>query len=71
MTKKPSASVHLRLNEDLLEHVDKFTSKFYFNNRTEALRYLVALGLNYHDKADYLMEVPPLPTKKENDEREG
>ena len=30
MTKKPSQSVHLRLNDDLLEHVDRFTEKFYF-----------------------------------------
>ena len=58
MTKKTSTSVHLRLNEDLFEQVDLFTSKFYFNNRTEALRYLIALGLNYHDRADSLMGLP-------------
>lgn len=58
MTRKESTSIHLRLNEDFLTHIDNFTDKFYFNNRTEALRYLIALGLNYHDKADYLMELP-------------
>lgn len=58
MTKKESTSIHLRLNEEFLNQIDMFTAKFYFNNRTEALRYLIALGLNYHDKADYLMELP-------------
>lgn len=62
MTKKESTSIHLRLNENFLEQIDTFTQKFYFNNRTEALRYLIALGLNYHDKADYLMQIKkPLP----------
>lgn len=65
MTKRQSTSVHLRLNHDLLEHVDSFTDKFFFNNRTEALRYLIALGLNYHDQADYLMQLPKRTPSKE------
>lgn len=66
MTKKESASVHLRLNQNFLKHIDLFTSKFYFNNRTEALRYLIALGLNYHDKADYLMDMSIKKDKEGN-----
>lgn len=62
MTKKESTSIHLRLNENFLSQIDTFTHKFYFNNRTEAIRYLIALGLNYHDKADQLMKIKkPLP----------
>jgi len=58
MSKRKTTSVHLRLNDDLMHHIDTFRSKYFFNNRTEALRYLIALGLNYHDKADYLMQIP-------------
>lgn len=57
MTNNRTTSIHLRLNENLLNSVDNFTNKFYFNNRTEALRYLVALGLNYHEHADNLMNL--------------
>jgi len=67
MSKGSSTSVHLRLNEELLQNVDMFTEKFYFNNRTEALRYLIALGLNYHAKADYLMESPSKYIKGKED----
>jgi metal-responsive CopG/Arc/MetJ family transcriptional regulator len=55
--KRDTSSVHLRLNDDLINHVDNFTSRFYFNSRQEAIRYLIALGLNYHDKADHLMRI--------------
>lgn len=58
MKKRETTSIHLRLNDDFLTDIDKFTSRFYFNNRTEALRYLIALGLNYHDRADHLMKLP-------------
>lgn len=57
MTKKSSTSVHLRLNEELLKEINLFADKFYFNNRTEAIRHLIAIGLNYHDEADRLMKI--------------
>lgn len=68
MSKKESTSIHLRLNDTFLKQIDTFTGRFYFNNRTEAIRYLIALGLNYHEKADYLME---LPTTDRDDKKKG
>lgn len=61
-------SVHLRLKEDLLDEIDNFTKDLHFSNRTEAMRYLLALGLKYQNIANNLMRKMPLdpPDSTEN-----
>lgn len=64
MENKNTNSVHLRLTNDLLEDIDKFTDKFNFSSRTEALRYLITLGLSFHEETTNLAKKKIL--KKEN-----
>lgn len=41
-------SVHLKLTGDLLKEIDEFKNEYYFKSRSDALRYLISLGLKHH-----------------------
>ncbi|TCP24451.1 hypothetical protein EV207_12511 [Scopulibacillus darangshiensis] len=47
--KKPDefSSIHIKLSNKFLNELDEFTTSFNFTNRTEAMRYLLSLGLKY------------------------
>lgn len=57
MSNKTTNSVHVRFNKELLDKVDVFTDKFHFTSRTEAIRYLISLGLSFHDEAENLVKI--------------
>lgn len=38
-------SIHLKLSEDLLKEIDRFTEEYHFLNRTDAMRFLLSSGL--------------------------
>lgn len=49
-------SVHLRLKKELLKEIDEFTESYHFSNRTDAMRFLIGLGLRYQKKSSEIME---------------
>jgi len=49
-------SVHLRLKKELLKEIDEFTESYHFTNRTDAMRFLIGLGLRYQKKSSKLMD---------------
>lgn len=51
-----SRSIHLRLNLDLLKKIDDFTEEYYFRNRTDAMRFLIATGLKYYRLSDDVLQ---------------
>lgn len=53
---KKTQSVHLRLDKDFLEEIENFSSEYRFKSRTDALRFLIATGLKYHETAKDLIE---------------
>lgn len=53
---KITNSIHLRIKDDLLEEIDAFTKDFHFSNRTDAMRFLLAMGLKYQNIANNLMK---------------
>lgn len=57
MSDKTTNSIHVRFNKDLLDKVDNFTDKFHFSSRTEAIRYLISLGLSFHEEAENLVKL--------------
>ncbi len=52
-------SIHLRIKKDFLDEIDEFTKDFRFSNRTDAMRYLMVLGLKYQQTANDLMNKRP------------
>jgi len=52
-------SIHLRIKKDFLDEIDQFTKEFRFSNRTDAMRYLMVLGLKYQKTASDLMSKRP------------
>lgn len=57
--KEKTQSVHLRLNKVFLDEIDQFAKEFRFSNRTDAMRYLLVLGLKYQKTASDLMSKRP------------
>jgi len=45
--KSELTSIHLKLTKDFLNDLDNYTKEFNFTNRTEAMRFLLSVGLKY------------------------
>lgn len=50
MSEKTTNSIHVRFTKELLDEIDIFTDKYHFSSRTEAIRYLISLGLSFHEE---------------------
>jgi len=48
MPKKEYTNINFALTKKQLQEIEKFSEQFDFKNRTEAMRYLISLGLKYH-----------------------
>ena len=53
-------SYHIRIDNKLINEIDKFTNEFHFSNRSDSIRFLIASGLKYHEITTSLI-------KQEND----
>lgn len=47
--------IHLKVNEELLSDIDKFTKDYHFTNRTDAMRFLLASGLKWQKRVEEIM----------------
>lgn len=45
---KDFSTIHLRINEDLIDEIDEFANEYNFMNRTDAVRFLISSGLKNH-----------------------
>ena len=45
--KSELTSIHLKVTKEFLSDLDNYTKEFNFTNRTEAMRFLLSVGLKY------------------------
>ena len=49
MTNQSTESIHLRLNTEIIKEIDIFKDEYFFTSRSDAMRYLLALGLKHQE----------------------
>lgn len=52
-------SIHLRLDKQFIQEIDRFSKEYRFNTRTDAMRFLLASGLKYQQKTENLFNYKP------------